>query len=135
MPVGDLAGAAQAARRISLLGPRYVVVKGGHLEGSESVDLIFDGSGFFLLSAPRVETVNTHGTGCTFSAAIAAALAHGMGALEAIAEAKGFITRALEAAREWRLGGGHGPVDHFRGAGLAWRPADSEAPACRPWTP
>jgi len=122
-PVLDRDSAARASEAIAAMGPRYVVIKGGHLEGGAfSTDLVYDGSRLHELPAPRVETRNTHGTGCTFSAAIAAALAHGLEPLGAIAAAKGFITRALVAASRWRVGQGHGPVDHCGAVGLEWRP-------------
>ncbi|TML19418.1 MAG: bifunctional hydroxymethylpyrimidine kinase/phosphomethylpyrimidine kinase [Actinobacteria bacterium] len=97
-------------------GPRYVVIKGGHLDGNESVDVVFDGTDIEFLHAPRVASVNTHGTGCTFSAAITARLALGDPPDRAISVAKRYITSAIEAASGWRLGHGHGPVDHFRHA-------------------
>lgn len=131
-PVRDLDSAARAAEDIAALGPRYVVLKGGHLGGDKSIDLVHDGGGFHLLEAPRVGTRNTHGTGCTFSAAIAAALAHGLDPLDAIAAAKEFITSALVAAGDWRVGNGHGPVDHCRAVELSWRPRGA-GPV--PWHP
>ena len=104
----------EAARELHSYGPRYVVVKGGHFQGEESIDVVFDGSTVELLRAPRVASRNTHGTGCTFSAAITARLALGDEPDVAIAVAKRFITDAIESAAGWRLGHGHGPVDHFR---------------------
>ncbi len=122
MRVGDTRSALAAARTIHSMGPRYVVLKGGHLEGDQSSDLVLSDDGCSVLAVPRIETRNTHGTGCTFSAAIAAALAHGLAPLEAIAAAKGFISKAIALAANRRLGGGHGPVDHCGAAGLSWRP-------------
>jgi len=107
---------AEAARQLYARGPRYVVIKGGHLSGNESVDVVFDGTDIEFLHAPRVASVNTHGTGCTFSAAITARLALGDPPDRAISVAKRYITSAIEAAAGWRLGHGHGPVDHFRHA-------------------
>ncbi len=112
---------AEAARAIAALGPRYVVVKGGHLPG-EPVDLVFDGAAVERLSSPRVETRNTHGTGCTFSAAIAAELAKGAAPLEAIARAKAYLYQAL--AHSYAVGAGHSPVHHFY---ALWRPAAAGA--------
>jgi len=109
-----LAGAEDlrpAAEEIRGLGPAVVVMKGGHRTGEEVVDLILDEDGFLELRARRVPTRNTHGTGCTFSAAIAAALAKGSPVREAIATAKEYLTRALEHAYD--VGQGHGPVHHF----------------------
>jgi hydroxymethylpyrimidine/phosphomethylpyrimidine kinase len=108
--------AREAARRIHALGPRVVIVKGGHLGGDRSDDVVFDGAAFDVLSAPRIDTPHTHGTGCTFSAAIAAGLARGQSALEAARAAKAFLQGALEHAEP--LGAGHGPVNHL------WRQRD-----------
>lgn len=100
----------EAAVAIAELGPRYVVVKGGHLAG-ESVDVLYDGRDFTLFPSPRVETRNTHGTGCTFASAIAAGLAKGLEVVEAVREAKAFITTALR--HSLALGRGHGPTNPF----------------------
>ncbi len=100
----------EAARAIHDLGPRHVVIKGGH-SSFEPIDIYFDGERFVELRAERVHTQHTHGTGCTFSAAITAFLARGMSIEEAIIEAKRYITGALQHAPG--LGHGHGPVDHF----------------------
>jgi hydroxymethylpyrimidine/phosphomethylpyrimidine kinase len=109
--VGDAETMRDAARRICDLGPRRVVIKGGHAEGPNVVDLYFDGENFEELKAERVQTRAAHGTGCTFSAAIAAYLAHGLPPLEAVARAKEFLTAALQAAPG--IGKGIGPVNHF----------------------
>lgn len=103
-------GRREAARRLHDLGPRWVVVKGGHLEG-DAVDLVFDGQEFVELRRPRVATRNTHGTGCTFSAAIAAHLARGLDVAAALGAAKDYIQWAVGHALE--LGRGHGPTNHF----------------------
>jgi hydroxymethylpyrimidine/phosphomethylpyrimidine kinase len=102
---------AQAARDLHALGPRVVVVKGGHLEGDEAVDVFYDGRQLTELVAPRVETRNTHGTGCTYSAAIAARLALGAAPFEAVQGAKDYLTEAIR--RAYSVGRGHGPVDHL----------------------
>jgi hydroxymethylpyrimidine/phosphomethylpyrimidine kinase len=102
----------EVARSIASLGPRIVVVKGGHQQGPP-IDLVFDGTSFHELTEERVETKNTHGTGCTFSAAIAGYLALGLDPLDAIAAAKRFITEALKAS--YPIGAGHSPVNHFFG--------------------
>lgn len=97
-----------AARALRSLGPRYVVVKGGHLEGA-AVDVVFDGARFERLEAPRIPTRHTHGTGCVFAAAIAAHLARGDEVVTAIRAAKVFITLAITEALP--LGHGHGPAN------------------------
>jgi hydroxymethylpyrimidine/phosphomethylpyrimidine kinase len=109
--VVDLDSAREAARRIGDLGPGLVVVKGGHLEGERSDDLVWDGSRFDLLSGRRIATRHTHGTGCTFSAAIAAYLARGLAPLEATREARAYLQGAIEHSEP--LGSGHGPVNHL----------------------
>jgi hydroxymethylpyrimidine/phosphomethylpyrimidine kinase len=100
----------EAARAVCGLGAAATLVKGGHLPGGEAVDLLYDGSDFVRLAAPRIETPHTHGTGCTYSAAIAALLARGTTLMEAVRKAKDFISRAI--ARAPGIGHGHGPVDH-----------------------
>ncbi len=102
--------AREAAAAIRALGPRIVVVKGGHRAGNP-VDLVYDGETFVELTGERVDTANTHGTGCTFSAAIAAHLARGKAPIEAIRLAKEYVTAALRAS--YRIGDGHSPVNHF----------------------
>jgi hydroxymethylpyrimidine/phosphomethylpyrimidine kinase len=99
----------QAARDIVDLGPRAVVMKGGHRSG-DATDVLFDGQRFHVLSAERVDTVNTHGTGCTLSAAIAAELARGRDLADAVGSAKRYLTEAIRHASP--LGAGHGPVAH-----------------------
>lgn len=111
MAVADAESMRAAARRIHALGPRRVVIKGGHAEGPYVVDLYFDGENFEELKAERVKTRATHGTGCTFSAAIAAYLAHGLPPLEAVTRAKEYLTAALQA--DPGIGKGIGPVNHF----------------------
>jgi hydroxymethylpyrimidine/phosphomethylpyrimidine kinase len=108
--VRTLAEMRDAARALHAMGPRSVVVKGGHLEG-EPVDVFFDGSRLEDLPAPRIATANTHGTGCTYSAAIAARLALGDPLLEAVRGAKSYLTEAIR--RSYSVGRGHGPVDHL----------------------
>jgi len=109
-PVRTLEAMKQAACDLHALGPRAVVVKGGHLEG-HPVDVFFDGQRIEELRAPRIDTRNTHGTGCTLSAAIAARLALGQEPLEAVRGAKAYLTEALRGA--YTLGRGAGPVDHL----------------------
>jgi hydroxymethylpyrimidine/phosphomethylpyrimidine kinase len=99
-----------AARRIVEMGARAVLIKGGHLKGP-AVDLFYDGKNFRALTAPRIRTKNTHGTGCTLSAAIAAYLAKGETLEDAVVTAKKFITAAIKAS--FSIGAGHSPVHHF----------------------
>jgi hydroxymethylpyrimidine/phosphomethylpyrimidine kinase len=113
VPVAGLDGMRESARRIHGLGPKHVVVKGGHLPG-RAVDLLYDGRSFVELDAERIDTPHTHGTGCVFSAAIAAGLAKGRAVPEAVAEAKRFVTAAIRHALP--LGKGHGPTDPFAAA-------------------
>jgi hydroxymethylpyrimidine/phosphomethylpyrimidine kinase len=108
-PIETRAQMEDAARAIHALGPRTVLVKGGHLDGGESVDLFYDGDRFTELRGPRFDTKDTHGTGCALSAAIAARLAHGDPTLDALHEAKRFISGAIE--RSLRMGSGYGPVN------------------------
>jgi hydroxymethylpyrimidine/phosphomethylpyrimidine kinase len=108
--VKTLEDAREAAKIIHEFGPRIVIVKGGHLEGPV-VDLVYDGTDFLPMEGERIDTRNTHGTGCTFSAAITALLAHGIETLEAIHLAKRYIENALR--HSYAIGEGHSPVNHF----------------------
>jgi hydroxymethylpyrimidine/phosphomethylpyrimidine kinase len=110
MHIGTLEDMKSAARAIAELGPRHVVVKGGH-RTADPVDVYWDGTEYTELHAERIATRHTHGTGCTFSAAITALLARGMSPREAITGAKQYITGAIRSAPG--LGNGHGPVEHF----------------------
>lgn len=101
-----------AAGAMLTFGPRWVLIKGGHLPG-DAVDLLTDGSEEHWLRAPRHDNRHTHGTGCTLASAIAAGLGTGQGVLEAVVAAKEYVTGAI--ATGFPLGGGIGPVDH------AWR--------------
>ncbi|MCX7781825.1 MAG: bifunctional hydroxymethylpyrimidine kinase/phosphomethylpyrimidine kinase [Negativicutes bacterium] len=109
-PVEDRAGMEAAAVVIKKMGPAYVVVKGGHLQGAPC-DLVYDGTEFTVLANERIDTVHTHGTGCTFSSAVAAGLAKGMPVLDAVRMAKQYITMAIEHG--FALGRGVGPTHHF----------------------
>ena len=104
------ANVREACARILDFGPRSVLVKGGHATG-EAVDWLYDGHEMVSLSAPRLNTTNTHGTGCTLSAAIAAHLALGLDVRAAVAASKEYITAAIRNA--YPLGRGHGPVNHL----------------------
>ena len=105
--------AKEQAARLLGLGPRAVLLKGGHAAGPDAIDLFYDGSKFRSYSAPRIATGNTHGTGCTLASAIAAFLVKGLPMEEAIAEAKAYLQGALERASDLRIGAGAGPVSHF----------------------
>jgi len=101
------------ARAIVDMGAEAALVKGGHGTGAESVDILFDGQDIARLSAPRIDTRNTHGTGCTLSAAITAGLARRLSLIDAVREAKSFLHSALDAAQHMKIGKGSGPVHHF----------------------
>jgi hydroxymethylpyrimidine/phosphomethylpyrimidine kinase len=124
--VRDRAGMYAAARSLHAAGVRWVVIKGGHLPADEdAIDLVYDGTSFSELAAPRTAGSSVHGTGCTFSAAIAAGLARGLAPLAAIERAKAFISAAIASAPT--LGHGHGPTNHFVGVTSRW--AESATPA------
>ena len=118
----------EAARRIHGLGAKYVIIKGGHLDTAEAAfrshvhakgeqgpatceDYFFDGRAFEIFSGPRIHTPNTHGTGCTYSAAIAAFLGQGMNIHKAVQAAKKYLIGAIQ--HSFALGHGHGPLNHF----------------------
>lgn len=109
-PADGLTQMETAARALVRMGARAAIVKGGHLRG-DAVDVLYDGREIIRFSSPRVDTPNTHGTGCTFSSAIAALLAQGRPLPEAVRGAKAYITQAIAHAEP--IGGGHGPVHHF----------------------
>ena len=110
---GDLATAERQARALLAFGPQAVLVKGGHATGREAIDVLASHNGIEHLSARWIDTRNTHGTGCTLAAAIAALLARGLTPGAAVVGAKHFLTAALAAARTQSIGSGHGPVDHL----------------------
>jgi hydroxymethylpyrimidine/phosphomethylpyrimidine kinase len=127
---GDLLDAAKAMHE---LGPRWVLVKGGHLPGGDAVDLLWDGRQAVELTAPRLATPHTHGTGCTLASAIAANLADGLDVVTAVEAAKRYLSGAIAGA--FPLGKGIGPTDHawrFRAAGLL-RPGGPSHPSPVPW--
>jgi hydroxymethylpyrimidine/phosphomethylpyrimidine kinase len=111
LDVRDRAGMREAARRLFGFGPRWVLVKGGHLDEPESVDVLYDGESFQELSAPRHPSIHTHGSGDTLAAATTAALARGLDVPAAVQAGKDFITAAV--AESFALGSGRGPVGHF----------------------
>jgi len=112
-PVKTLEDMRQAAMAIHAMGPAWVVVKGGHLEGDVSIDILYNGKEWWEFTAPYINTRNTHGTGCTFASAIAAWLARGADVPEAVRLAKEYLTEALKAGAKLNIGHGHGPGHHF----------------------
>jgi hydroxymethylpyrimidine/phosphomethylpyrimidine kinase len=100
--------------RLLALGAKAVLIKGGHGEGAESVDLLIEPTAFARLAATRVSTKNTHGTGCTLSSAIAAGLAKGLDLGAAVRAAKEYVSAAIAASERLTIGSGHGPVHHFQ---------------------
>ena len=109
--ISTSAEAESAARAIYQLGAGSVLLKGGHLPGRQAVDYFFDGTHMERLELPWIETSNTHGSGCTLAAAIAAYLARGADLADAVKEAKQFVHRALQ--RAYKIGRGPGPLGHF----------------------
>ena len=109
-PVTDITSMRKAAEKLASLGAKNVLIKGGHLQG-DAVDVLFEPEhGFHIFSTPRIATKHTHGTGCTYSAAITAELAKGIALRDAIGKAKQFITEAIRTAPG--LGSGTGPLNH-----------------------
>jgi hydroxymethylpyrimidine/phosphomethylpyrimidine kinase len=108
----DRANAADAAAELAIETAAWVVVKGGHLTGP-ATDLVAHRHERHELTGDRVDTINVHGTGCSFASAVAAGLALGHAPLEALHEAKAFIDRGVRGGADWHLGEGHGPIDHF----------------------
>jgi hydroxymethylpyrimidine/phosphomethylpyrimidine kinase len=109
--VNDLNGMKEAAKAIEALGPRYVLVKGGHLSGPKIFDVLYDGKRFEVWDTPKIPTEHTHGSGCTISAAIAAGLAKGHKVKEAVDTAQRYIHAAIRTAV--KIGKGKGPVNHL----------------------
>ncbi len=112
-PIASADEMQDAASALMSLGPNAVLLKGGHLAGDQSPDLLMDGSGSQVLHSARIDTRNTHGTGCTLSSAIAAGLARGLQTRQAVRDAKDYIRAAIGAADTLDIGRGHGPVHHF----------------------
>jgi hydroxymethylpyrimidine/phosphomethylpyrimidine kinase len=111
-PPETLADMQHAVRELHRLGPRWVLLKGGHLSGEQSTDLLFDGTTVTELPGRRIDTLNTHGTGCTLSSSIAALLSR-YDMVEAVRRAKAYLTAAIAASDRLSVGSGHGPVHHF----------------------
>jgi hydroxymethylpyrimidine/phosphomethylpyrimidine kinase len=112
-PVAERRRMPAVAARLQQLGVANVLLKGGHLEDGQSADVLLHGGEVLWQEAERIRTRNTHGTGCTLSAAIAAGLARGLPLPEAVGRAKRYITGAIRAADRLAIGHGHGPVHHF----------------------
>jgi hydroxymethylpyrimidine/phosphomethylpyrimidine kinase len=113
-PVASSAAAIEAqGKRLLAFGCEAALIKGGHGHGSESIDYLIDGSGSLALAAPRIATKNTHGTGCSLSAAIAAELAKGQPLTSAVRSAKAFVSAAIAGADRLGIGHGQGPIHHF----------------------
>lgn len=104
-----------AANELAALGPEVVVVTGGDPTdpGAEVVDVVASAGEVVLHRCPRIDTVNDHGTGCSFASAIAARLAHGGDPIRAVDQARAFVRHGLSRAAGWRIGAGHGPIDHL----------------------
>lgn len=111
--VKEMTRAAERLHRLMGSGERWVWLKGGHLPGGDATDLLFNGDRMIEMSHPRVATKNTHGTGCTLSAALAALLPRWTDVPTAAKHAKEYLTQALRHADELEVGQGHGPVHHF----------------------
>lgn len=111
--VTDVDSLVRAGEVIAELGASAVLVKGGHLTGAEAADFLVTAGGVREFARPRVDSPNTHGTGCTLSSAIAAGLTRGLDLESAVAEAKDYLHRALESGAGLTLGAGRGPVDHL----------------------
>ena len=112
-PPATLGEMREAVRTLHEFGPAYVLLKGGHLEGDASPDILFDGTHVVELQAERIDTRNTHGTGCTLSAAIAALLPRNASVEGAVRAAKRYVTGAIRESGRLDVGAGHGPVHHF----------------------
>lgn len=125
--VTTLAAQHDAARRLAASGPRWVVVTGGHAvdDADRAVDVVADrDAGITMeLASSRVVSRNTHGSGCSFASAVAAGLAHGRDVPRVVADAHGWVHRAIVSSADWRLGAGHGPLDHAVDGPTRGRPA------------
>ncbi len=110
MKIKSETDAREAAKRIYSFGPKSVLIKGGHLDG-DPTDLLYDGSSFTVFPGRRIDTKNTHGTGCTLSAAVACSLAAGTDITEAVRRAKAYVSTGIEHSLD--IGSGCGPLHHF----------------------
>lgn len=120
-PATDRAAMSAQAGALHALGPDWIVLKGGHLGGTDSPDLLAGPDESMWLEAPRTDTPNTHGTGCTLSAALAAELGKGQDTLSALRAAKAYLSGAVAHAERLDVGRGHGPTHHFH---ALWRETD-----------
>jgi hydroxymethylpyrimidine/phosphomethylpyrimidine kinase len=111
IPVRDLDAMARAGEALRAMGAKAVYMKGGHMDGPQVRDMLVTAEDETVFEAPRIETVHTHGTGCTLASAIAAGLAQGMALIDASARAHDYVRAAIEAAPG--LGRGHGPLNHL----------------------
>ncbi len=111
--IADVAAMEEAGRALLAFGPRAVLMKGGHLPGDQVSDLLITKGGMSRYDGPRIESRDTHGTGCTLASAIASGLAQGLALSDAVAAARAYVTRAIESAPG--LGHGHGPLNHMYG--------------------
>jgi len=110
--IDSIEGMKKSAEIIIEKGTKYVLVKGGHLlNNNEATDILFDGSDFYEISTRWINTKNTHGTGCTYSAAICANLAKGLDVIDAVSKAKDYVTGAIE--QSFNIGKGNGPLNHY----------------------
>ncbi len=110
MQISSVADMEAAAKKICAMGCKAIVVKGGHAIGN-ALDVLYDGKDYYHFETPRIATKNTHGTGCTFSSAIASQLANGLSLKEAVQRAKAYVTTAIE--HSLAIGKGSGPTHHF----------------------
>jgi hydroxymethylpyrimidine/phosphomethylpyrimidine kinase len=124
--VKEMYRVAERLRALLPDDPRWVYLKGGHLPGGAALDLLYNGDKMFDLVASRIETKNTHGTGCTLSAALAALLPQSADVPEAARRAKAYLTEALRHADRLSVGSGHGPLHHFH---ALWKTKEQGAPA------
>jgi hydroxymethylpyrimidine/phosphomethylpyrimidine kinase len=108
---------AEQGRALCAMGPDAVLMKGGHLDGDESPDCLVSDDGTHWFEGRRIRTRNTHGTGCTLSAALAARLAQGLTLAQAVAAAKSHVAQAIAGSHALSVGSGHGPTHHFAGFG------------------
>jgi hydroxymethylpyrimidine/phosphomethylpyrimidine kinase len=117
----DEAAMTRQGDAILKLGPKSVLVKGGHFDTDQATDLLIDKDGIRRFTARRIDSKNTHGTGCTLSSAIAAGLAKKLSLVDAVAQAKKYLSEAIAASNEIEIGKGHGPVHHFY---AAWKKSE-----------
>lgn len=113
VPAQDEAASVRQGMALRALGPRYVLMKGGHAPGAQCTDILARAEGMARFTSARIRTRNTHGTGCTLSSAVAAGLAQGLPIADAVARAHGWLHQAIRAADGLSVGSGNGPVHHF----------------------